>query len=600
MTFRTRTAPKPTRRRTRRDDTRRAIYTTIAFTLAIACALALLGGVFAANWYSDHWAPIGAVNGQVFSKDAVRDRANLDVAIYNEQLANYSALRNQAKITSSDYSTLSSTIQTNTDPSKIYSNALTELINQAEIEQYASQNGITVTDAQVDAQIKLDATIPEMRHVMIIGVQPEATPPASSPTAADLAAAQTKADGYLKEVQGGKAWATVATEANITQTGATNSVGDIGLVTKDQLNVDPDLADAIFALAKTNDVTAVFKGTDGAYRFATVTTILPSFVDPNWQSAIDSASSSSSYRAYAKAEATQKAVQNSIEAKYITGPTVQRNVLEIAIGPGYGQVGDGDEVKISIMVFAPNHSESDASSVVTTDPAWTDALSRANAAVATLRADPSKFASMAADTTVNDDTNWDAYGGSIPWIPSDLFNSQTNAGSQGLGLTNVQAKVFDPSLTPGTVLDPIQEPSQGYVVVLFQGRRPAPDQRIADAMLMINAGTDFATEAEQASQAADAASGGNLGWVSPYMLNSDQQAAIWQTPVGGVSNIVSDSNGYWIYKVLDQQTRTPDATQQAKLKGVVYSRWLAAFQANALVWQDSTALTAMAPASPTP
>jgi parvulin-like peptidyl-prolyl isomerase len=117
---------------------------------------------------------------------------------------------------------------------------------------------------------------------------------------------------------------------------------------------------------------------------------------------------------------------------------------------------------------------------------------------------------------------------------------------------------------------------------------------------MINAGTDFATEAEQASQAADAASGGNLGWVSPYMLNSDQQAAIWQTPVGGVSNIVSDSNGYWIYKVLDQQTRTPDATQQAKLKGVVYSRWLAAFQANALVWQDSTALTAMAPASPTP
>jgi len=600
MTFRTRTAPKPTRRRTRRDDTRRAIYVTLTFTLAIASALALMGGVFAANYYSAHWAPIGAVDGQVFSKDAVVNRANLDLAIYNEQLANYSTLRNQAKITSSDYSTLASTIQTNSDPSTIYTSALTQLTNEAELQQYAAQNGITITDAQVDAQIQLDATIPEMRHVMIIGVQPQATPPASSPTFSDVAAAQTKAEGYLKEVQGGKAWATVATEANITQTGATNSVGDIGLVTKDQLNLDPDLADAIFALSKPNDVTALFKGTDGAFRFATVTTILPSSVDPNWQSAIASASSADLYRAYAKAEATQKAVQNAIEAKYISGPTVQRNILEIAIGPGYGQPGDGDEVKISIIVFAPNHDEANASSVATTDPAWTDALNRANAAVATLRADPSKFATMAADTTVNDDTNWDTSGGSIPWIPSDLFNAQTVGGSTGLGLTNVQTAVFDPSVTTGTILAPIQEPSEGYVVVLFQGRRPAPDQRIADAMLMLNAGTPFTTEAILASEAADATSGGDLGWVSPYMLNTDQQDAIWQTPVGGISNIVSDSNGYWIYKVLSQETRTPDAAQQAKLKNVVFSRWLTAFQANALVWQDSAALTAMAPASPTP
>jgi len=600
MTFRTRTAPKPTRRRTRRDDSRRAIYVTLAFTLAIASALALMGGVFAANYYSAHWAPIGAVNGQAISKDAVRDRANLDLAIYNEQLANYSALRNQAKITSSDYSTLSSAIQTKSDPSTIYTSALTQLTNEAQLQQYASQNGITITDAQVSGQIQLDATVPELRHVMIIGVQPKATPPASSATASDLALAQTKADGYLKEVQGGTAWATVATQANITQTGSTGSVGDVGLVTKDQLNVDPDLADAIFALAKPNDLTAVFKGTDGAFRFATVTTIVPSSVDASWQSSIAGASSTDLYRAYAKAEATQKAVQSAIEAKYISGPTVQRNVLEIAIGPGYGAVGNGDEVKISIIVLAPNHSEANASTVAATDPAWADAKNRADAAVTTLRADPSKFATVAADKTLNDDTNWNTSGGSIPWIPSDLFNTQTASGSTGLGLTNVQGIVFDPSLTPGTILAPILEPSEGYVVVDFEGRRPAPDQRIADALLMINAGTDFATEAKQASEAVDAATGGDLGWVSEYMLNADQQAAIWQTPVGGVSNIVSDSNGYWIYKVVDQQTRTPDATQQAKLKNVVFSRWLTAFQANALVWQDSAALTAMAPASPTP
>jgi hypothetical protein len=36
MTFRTRSAPKPTRRRMRRNDSRRAVYITLIFGLAIA------------------------------------------------------------------------------------------------------------------------------------------------------------------------------------------------------------------------------------------------------------------------------------------------------------------------------------------------------------------------------------------------------------------------------------------------------------------------------------------------------------------------------------------------------------------------------------
>ncbi len=598
MTFRTRTAPRPTRRRTRRDDTRRAIYITITFTLAIACALALLGGVFAANWYTDHLAPIAAVNGQVISKDDVRARVSVNLARDERLLADYQKLRNQGLITTDDYSSLETKIQTDEDPSTVYSNALTQLTNEAELAQYAAQNGISISDQQVDAQIQTDGTIPEMRHVEIIGVETKPTPPASATVAADFTAAEAKAEGYIKEIQGGKAWGDVATESGSTGSDATGSVGDLGLITKDALNVDPDLADAIFALAKPNDLTTVFKGTDGNYRFATVTSIVPKYVDTDWESTIDANASADQYRSMARAEATQKAVQAAVEAKYITGPTLQKHVLEIAIGAGYGQPGDGDDVKISIMVFAPNHDEADATNVATTDSSWTDAKSRADAAVATLRADPSKFATMAEDKTVNDDTYWNTAGGDIPWIPSDLFNAQTSGGSQGLGLTNVQAAVFATGLTPGTILDPIQEPSQGYVVVLFQGRRPAPDQRIADAMLMVNAGTDFATEATQASEAPDASTGADLGWVSPYMLTDASQQAIKQTPLGSVSNIVS-SGGYYIYKVIDQQTRTPDAAQQAKLKNVVYQHWLSEFQANALVWTDSAALTAMAPASPT-
>lgn len=595
MTFRTRTAPKPTRRRARRDDNRRTIYMTLSFTLAIVAALSLMGGVFVAGYYADHGASIAAVNGEVISKDAVRDRASLNLAIYARQIADYTTLRNQGKITTDEYTTLTNTIQSNESLSTIYSSSLTQLIDESEIRQYAAKNNIAVTDQMVTDQVRTDSTIDEMRHVKIIGVTPEPTPPSSAVTSTDITNALTKIQGYLNEVKGGKAWDDVATEANSASTGT--SVGDIGLVTKSSLQVDPDIADAIFALAKPNDMTTIFKGTDGTYRFATVSSIVPAYVDADWQNSIGTASNAGLYQAYARAEATQKAVQTAIEAKYISGATVQRQVLEIAVAPGYGQPGNGDEVKISMIVFAPGHSESNAANVPTTDSSWTDAKARADAAVAKLRADPSQFAKMAADTTVNDDQYWNSSGGSVPWIPADLFNAQTTAGSTGLGLTNVAQFVFAPGLATGAILDPIQEPSQGYVVVLYQGRRAAPDQRIADDLLQINSGVDFATVAKQSSESADASTGGDLGWVSPYMLTADQQAAIFQTPVGRVSNIVN-GNGYYLYKIIDQQTRTPDAAQQAKLKKVVFPRWLSELQANSLVWQDTAAVTALAPATP--
>jgi len=136
-------------------------------------------------------------------------------------------------------------------------------------------------------------------------------------------------------------------------------------------------------------------------------------------------------------------------------------------------------------------------------------------------------------------------------------------------------------------------------VAQFQGRRPGPDQRIANAQLEINSGVDFAVEAGKISDSADAAKGGDMGWVTKYMLSADQEAAIWQTPIGGVSRMVS-GNALWIYKVVDEQTRLPDADTQSKLKQTVYARWLSELQGTALVWTDTAGLAAMAPASPSP
>ncbi|HEX7497657.1 MAG TPA: peptidylprolyl isomerase [Candidatus Limnocylindrales bacterium] len=596
MTFRSRPVAKPTRRRARRDDSRRSIYITLSFSLAILSALSLMGGVFVANYYSAHWAPVAAVNGEAIGKDTVLNRAAMNVARYKRQVIDYTTLRNQGKITAAEYQTLSGTATSGQDPAKTASDALTQLQNEATLRQYAAKNNITVTDAQVNDQIQVDATLPETRHVMVIAVQPKATPPATAVTTADETAAQTRAQALLAEVKDGKKWADVATESGQDQITNGGGIGDLGLVSRDTVDLDLDITNAVFALANPNDITAVFKGVDGIYRFATVTTIVPKFVDADWETSIGQGDV---YRAFAKSEALSKAVRDKIEAQYITSPTVQRHVLEIAISKGIGTPGDGDEVKFRMLVFSPAHSESNASNVPTTDAGWTEAKTRADAAVATLRADPSKFATMAADTTVNDDQLVNTRAGELPWLTSPWFAAQTASGSQGLGMTNVATALYKDGLTAGTILDPIQEPTSGYVVAQFQGRRPGPDQRIANAQLEINSGVDFAVEAGKISDSADAAKGGDMGWVTKYMLSADQEAAIWQTPIGGVSRMVS-GNALWIYKVVDEQTRVADADTQSKLKQTVYARWLSELQGTALVWTDTAGLAAMAPASPSP
>lgn len=595
MTFRSRTAPQPTRRRIRRSDTRHAIYVTATFTLAIIVALSMLGGVFFASYYTSHWAPIAGVNGQGISTDDVYARAKVNMARYQRLIADYTTLRNQGKMTNDEFTSLQNTIQN--QESTVVADALTEIENGLALRQWASKNGVSVSGQQIDDQIKTDGTVPEMRHVMVIGVAADPIPPAYATTAAAEQAAQTKAQGYLDEIKGGKKWADVATESNAGSVGQSGTTGDIGLMQKDQLQLDPDLRDAIFSLAKVNDITPIFKGTDGIYRFATVTEIVPQFVDNNWQSSVAGASSGDAYRNQAEGEAIKAAVKKVIQDKYISTPTKQRKVLEIGVSPGYGQPGDGDEVSIRVMVFAPGHSVSNAASVASTDPAWTDAKTRADAAVATLKADPSKFDSMARDTKTNDDPYWNTAGGLIPWIPADLFMATTQSGSTGLGLPAVQTAVFATDLTSGQVLGPILETSQGYVVAQFEGRRGAPDQRIADAQLKINSGADFSTVASAMSENVDAADGGLLGWVSPYQLDPTQQNAIFSVPVGSVTPMVTD-NGYHIYKIVDEQTRVQDADQLAKLHLVVFPRWLTELQGSALIWTNQTVVSALASATP--
>jgi hypothetical protein len=596
MTFR----PPATKQKTRRrqHDTRRSIYTNLAFGVAILAAVALLSGVLLGNYYSDHWVPVASVNGTAITKDNVRERANVDLARYKRQIDDYQTLRNQAKITSDEYNTIGQTIIGQEDPNTLYSTALTELEKELVIQQYAGKNGISVSDADIDAQIVKDSTIPELRHVEIIATDAVPTPPASVPTLQQVADAKTRIEGYLNEVKSGTKWDDVYTES--TKDGAVGQVGtnagDLGLKTRDDLTaLDPDLLDAIFALQNVNDLTPIFKGDDGIFRFATVTKIVPAYVDPGWKDAIGQASSGDAYRGKARADALSAAVRKSVEQKYVSSPTIMRHVEEIYIEPAFlGTPGEGPEYKFKLMVMAPNHDESTAATLPSTDPAWAAARQRAEDAVAKLRADPSQFATLAKDTGVNDDQYFNTYGGDVPWLPSVVVYDSSGQAQATLNMPALLTALSSPVAQPG-ILAPILEPSVGYLVVQYEATRPSPEQRIADAQLLMATGTSFSTAVEKYSEGGDAVNGGDMGWIARYSLPSALERAVLRTPVGGVSQMVSDTGGYWIFKVLAEETRTGDQLEQEKLKKSVWSLWQADLNNAANVWSDSAALTAITP-----
>ncbi len=591
MTFRP-PATKPTRRRTRQVDSRRAIFLNVAFGVATVVAVALLGAVLFGNWYTDHGAAVGSVGGVAISKDAVRGEAAVMQARDDRLLTDYDTLRDEGQLTTTDYGTVTSAITTAEDPTTLYSDALTQLQEDLTIQQYAAKNNISVSDADVDAQIVKDGTLPELRHVKVIGVEPAVTAPSVVPTSAQLAAAQTQAQGYIDAIKAGtQTWDDAYTASQ--SSGIPSSVGDLGISAQSQLSLDPDFSQAIFDLQAVNDITGLFLGTDDVYRFATVTSIVPPYVDSGWQAAVDSASNAGNYRSAARAEALKAAVQKSVESQYVSGPMVSRHVEEIFVSAGYSQLGDGPEAKIKMMIFAPNHDTSSASSVAQSDPAWTEAKSRADADYAILEKDITQFTKLALDTTTNDDQYVASQGGDLPWLPQTVFTGDPSS-SQGLGMQAVPSAIFTPGLAPG-LLQPILEPSLGYVLVDFQGVRPGPAQRIADAQLGINTGSSFEDEAAKYSDSADADNGGDMGWVTPYQLSSDLQQAIFQAPVGGISRMVTNSNGYYLFKVLAEQTMTPDAAQQLKLKQNVFSRWLGDLEAATNTWTDSSGLSDITP-----
>jgi parvulin-like peptidyl-prolyl isomerase len=574
MTFRARPVARRPGRSGWDSGARRSTLINAGFALAIVVSVLILVGYAGWTWYDNHFGAAGSVNGSVITNDDVRARLAIEQFRIQYTQGQVTAQLNAGHITQTVYQQEITFL--NQRQQQLASISLEKLIDIKLQASLAADEGVSVTDADIQAELTKEATTDEERHVWVIEVEPATDPNTGVVGDSQKADAKAKADKALADLKAGKTWDDIA--KTVSTAASAPQAGDIGWITKDS-GYDAKLMDAVFGLAA-NTTTDVILGDDGTYRIGRVTDIAPSSVDGRFATKLDAAGiKMADYLVAVKADVVRNKLSDKVVAD-LSAPGPQRHVLQIKLN---STTPDPLAVKTRHILFAPKHDPDNASKLDASDPAWQTAQDLATAAYRELVGDPSKFDQMARSTQ-NDDPIARAAGGKLDWVDPT---------TQGLDPAFAKA-VFVAGLKPGVILPPFKT-SSGWDVVQIQ--RPYGDGNQAwlnTIKTRADAGEDFGALARDQGEGDEAAKGGDLGWIAKGQLPLGEEQAIFAATVGSTTAVTDIANdGDYLWKVLAEETKTPDAEQIKTFKDSGFTNWYSNKKAGATITRatDTSAAT---------
>ena len=551
---------------------RRTTLINAGFAAAIVISLLILLGYAAWNWYDGHYGTAASVNGTVITRDDLRTRLAIEKFRIDYTEAQVNALQQAGKISDSVASQQKQFLAQRRQ--SIAPITLEKLIDVTLQKALGAEAGVTVTDADIDAQLVKEKTTDEERHVWMIEVEPAIDPTTGQVGDTQKTAAKSKADQALADLKAGKKWEDVAKTASTAASAP--QAGDIGWMPKDS-GYDTALMDAVFAVAQ-GGITDVVLGADGTYRIGRVTDITPAAVDGAFETKLDAAGiRMADYRVAVAADVTRQKLSDKVVAD-LSKPSVQRHVLQIKL-PSIQPMPDG--VKVRHILFAPKNDAGNAVNVPADDPSWQKAKDEADAAYQALVKDPTKFDLMA--RTLSDENSAKSTGGKQPFY---------NASS---GIDSEFAKaILAPGLTPGQILPPFKS-AFGWHVVQFM--RPYGDgnqawlQKIKD---LADSGTSFTQLARDQGEGDEAAKGGDIGWVAMGQLGDARDGPIFAAKLGTTTAVIDIPNdGDYLYEVTAEATLPATADQIKVFKDTGFTNWYSVKKAEATITRatDSSGAT---------
>lgn len=557
MTFRAKPVVKRAHRPAWETQGRRNFYLNLGFGIVVIIGIAMLLIAAGLSYYDEHLASVGSVNGQSISKDDLKARMAVDGWRLDEADRRISTEVAAGRLSQAEASQQQQ--QVAQARSQLSSYSLERLIDADLQAQLAVDEGVSATPEDIDAQFIKDATLPESRHVSVIEVAPVTDLGAIGPTETQIADAKAMADAAAADLASGKSWddvaATVSTDAATAPQG-----GDLGWIVANDTAIDEPFLDAAFA-AEVDTPTSVIVGEDGVFRIGRTTEINPESVDTEYQNKlVNDGISLDAYRTVLGADVIQDKLQTTVSADVVgTGP--ERRVSEIYVPEAAPDLGD-DAVRTRHILYSPNSDSANASTLPDSDPAWEVAKEQALATFIRLQSQPELFDSLA--RTESDESQArgpDGTGGKLPYFDS---KSSVDAGFLGA--------ILVPGLTDGQILEPVKSAFGWHVIQILN--HPPDEEHFKVLKEEADHDADFRILARDNSMGPNSGAGGDLGWVTRGQLDDQLTEAIFAAPIDGTSDVVTVANdGTYLFKVMDEEVRTPAGRQLDSLTTAAFSKW---------------------------
>ena len=560
MTFRAKPVVKRTARPSWESRDRRNLLLNIGFGGIVVAAVLILLIAIAYAYYDTNLASVGSVDGESISKQELSDRYIIEDWRLDEAERRVRTQVVAGRMTAAQADLQNQVIGQQRE--QLVGISLERLIDNRIQARLAEQEGITVTDADVAARLTEEATTPEARHAWVIEVEPEVSEDATEPTAAQVSAARETAADALADLQGGTAWTEVAQTVS-TDTSTAPQGGDLGWIGAEDSQLDEALSEALFAL-EVDTPTEVIEGEDGVFRIGRVTEIAPESVDAAYEDKlVNDDIDLERYRQVVRGDVVRQKLEDKVVAAALQ-PGPQRRVAEIFIGESEVEVPE-TAVKVRHILYSPKDDPqaAQAGEIAEDDPSWAEAKADADAAFATLSDDPTRFDTLA--RTESDESSARGTTGTGGKLRGYITEDS------GYVEEFLEALV-KPNLRDGQVLAPFKTDFGWHVVQVMY--HPTDAERLAALKEEAEGGADFAQLARDNSESDTAGSGGEVGWVAAAQLDPLQSAAIFAAELGGITEpVIIEEQGAYLYKVFEEETRTPEGRQADEIRSTAFSDW---------------------------
>src|SRR3990170_2166239 len=333
MTLRARPTAGRSRRSSHDNEARQKLYVTIGFIAVLVIAVGILAGSFVVSWYNDHLKPVAHVDGTAITRDQWLERTKIELFRIGEgeKRVRESLAAGQVgqDIASQQLELLDQQRQ------QVTQGALEGLIDALVIEKYAAAEGVSASDADLEAALKKESSQPELRQTLAIFVRPDVDAGADFPSQAQRDAGKAKAEQALAELKAGKDFAAVAKQYS--NDASKEQGGDFGSLA-DTNPTGRAWVKAVFALPL-DGTTEVIEGADGTFRIGRVTEITPAKEDAAFRAAVEQGPGLEAYKTYLTAQVLQEKITEKLVALATAGPVEQVHAYEILIDKGSGATG---------------------------------------------------------------------------------------------------------------------------------------------------------------------------------------------------------------------------------------------------------------------